>query len=386
MLNRFVGWLRQWEFHTKRLDFYRDWARSIERREPLPAFLAAEIAISRAKHTLNRARATALSQMLARFHAAENMPLSQVVGLSMPAEDRLMLAAGDTLEEEDFVVVIKDLCDAIEIQAASKMILWRSLITPMMILPGVGVFAYVLSAKSIPIIEEFAPASVWTPFNSAVRAVANVINVGGPYIILAAVLAVAAMAWALPNWRHPLRFKLEKVNPKTAFWLMPVAPWLTPLSIYRDFQALLILSTLAVLLKRGRTLNQALKSVAAIGTPYVRHHMRRIIFFLEEAPLEVSKAFATGILSANVAARLATISRTNPSFEEVLIEIGTTGSVEITKQVQKAASGMNIMLLCMAAFTIVFLYLGQLNLSFTLKKEMDPNMMMQRKMEDGLKI
>lgn len=383
MLKRFVSWLRQWEFHTKRLEFYRDWARSIERREPLPAFLAAEIAISRAKHTANPARAAALTQMLARFHAAENMPLSQVVGLSMPAEDRLMLSAGDTLEEKDFVVVVKDLCEAIEIQSASKAILWRSLITPMMILPGVGVFAYVLSAKSIPIIEEFAPASVWTPFNSAVRMVANVINVGGPYIILAALLGVAAMAWALPNWRNPLRFKLEKIQPKTAFWLIPIAPWLTPLSIYRDFQALLILSTLAVLLKRGRTLNQALESVATNGTPYVRHHMRRIIFFLEEAPLEVSKAFATGILSPNVSARLATISRTNPSFEEVLIEIGTTGSVEITKQVQKAASGMNIMLLCLAAFMTVFLYIGQLNLSFTLKKEMDPNVMMQRKMEGG---
>ena len=385
-MKRIVDFIRQWEFHTKRLDFYRDWARSIQRREPLPAFLAAEIAISRAKHTADPARAAALTQMLARFDAAENMPFSQVVGLSMPVGDRLMLSAGDALEERDFVTVIEDLCAAIEIQAASKRILWRSLVTPMMVLPGVGVFAYVLSVKSIPVIEEFAPESVWTPFNSAVRMVANIINVGGPYAVLAAVLGVVVMAWALPNWRGPLRFKLEKISPKIAYWLTPVAPWLMPLSIYRDFQALLILSTLAVLLKRGRTLKQALESVATNGTPYIRHHMRRISFYLEEAPLETAKAFATGILSPNVSARLATISRTNPNFEEVLVEIGTTGSVEITKQVQKAASSVNIMLICMAAFMIVFLYLGQLNLSFTLKKEMDPTMIMQRKMEGGLKM
>lgn len=383
MIMQFVSWLRKVEFHSQRQEFYRDLIRSTKRGEILQKFLLGELAIARAKHTANKPRALAIASMLNRWTAAENPLRSQVIGMSMPPSDQLLLASADALDEDGFVLVLEDICRAIENQNAARNLLLRSLISPMLIVPAAGVLAYTLSTGAIPIMEEIAPPEVWTPVNSAVRFVANIIGKGAAFILIAAVSVVALAFYALPRWKGINRFKMERINPKTALWISPIAPWFMVLSIYRDFQALSVLTTLAVLLKRDRPLKQALEDIAANGSPYVRAQMRRIIYFIEMYPLEVAKAFGTTILSQRVSARLATLTRTNPSFEQVLIEVGTTGSEEIRKQVAKAASTLNIVLLSIVGSLTLFLYMGQMNLSMTMKKEMDPQTIQLRQLERG---
>lgn len=384
-MNKFVSWIRLVEFHRKRTEFYRDWATSIERGELLSNFLKAELEISRAKQTADPARAFALASMLARVREGELNRPSEVIGLTMPHTDMVLLAAADSAGEKELVRVINDLCTALEEQSQAKSILLKALVTPMVLLPGMGAFAYVLSSQSIPIIEKVAPVEVWTPFNQLVRTIANIINHGAIYMIVAAVAFFVLMAYALPNWKSRLRFRLERFDPAIGVWLTPIAPWLLPLSIYRDFQAVMLLSSLAVLLKRGSTLQEALNTVAAKASPYVRYHVNRIVAHIDEYPLEVSIAFSSGILSPRVAARLATIARTTTAYEKVLIEIGTTGGVEIRKQVQRSATKLNIVFLSLAGFMTMLLYLGQLNITNTMKKEMDPATMMQRKMEQNMR-
>jgi type II secretory pathway component PulF len=368
-------------FHGKRITFYEDWAKSMEAGELLTAFLRAELAISSSKQTADDSRAFALRDMLKRIELGHETTASRIVGLAMPRADMMMLAAGDSAKEKDLIQVLRDLCLALREQQAAKGVLLRAVAAPMLLVPGMAAFAYVISSQAIPIIEQIAPPQVWNTFNNSVRVVANFIHHGGAYAALLTAFAGGVLWYLLSRWTGKVRLKMERVRPSRALLLMPVMPWLLPLSIYRDFQAVMILSSLSVLLKSGKTLTEALEAIAANTTPYMRYHVRRILNYLDEYPLEVSAAFASGILSPQVSARLATISRTSKSYENVLIQVGTVGSEEIRKQVQKSASKMNFLLLGAMGALTMFLYIGQASISASMQSELEPATMLKRKLE-----
>lgn len=368
-------------FHGQRTEFYGDLARSMRANELLVDFLRGELAIASAKQTANSARAYALQQMLGRIVRAEHNTPSKIIGLSMPQNDMIMLAAVDTASEKDFVRILNDLVDAITLQKTAKSELRAALRAPAVLIPGIAIFAYVLSSQAIPIIEKIAPPEVWTPFNSAVRFVANLISNGGFYAMLAAVVFIAGFVYFLPRWTGKLRMRLEQVSPSKAIWLTPIAPWLLPLSIYRDFTTVMVFSSLAVLLSTGKTLTEALETIAANGSPYLRYHVRRVLSYLDMYPLEVARAFSSGMLSPAVSARLATIARTEKSYADVLIKVGTTGNEQIRKEVVKSAKKLNVIFLSLAASLVMFLYGGQMSITQKMNTELDPNVVMQRKLE-----
>ena len=380
-LEKIFDHLQLMDFHGKRVVFYEDWARSMEAGELLSTFLKAELEISMSKQTADSSRAFALKQMLRRMNEGEETMPSQIVGLSMPANDMMMLAAGDSAKEHDLIKVLRDLCAALNEQAEAKKVIFKSMITPMLLVPGMAIFAYVLSSQSIPIIEKVAPQEVWTTFNNSVRVFANVINHAGAYVALAVALFGSILWYSLSRWTGRVRFRMERIRSSTALLLMPVMPWLLPLSIYRDFQAVMMLSSLAVLLKSGRTLHDALELIGTKATPYLQYHIRRILNYIDEYPLEVSAAFSSGILSPKVSARLATISRTTKGYEDVLIAVGTTGAVEIRNQVGKTAAKLNFVFLIAATSVLLFLYLGQMSITTSMQHELDPITITKRKME-----
>jgi hypothetical protein len=368
-----------WGFHQSRIDFYKDWAKSIQARELFVTFLKEEIAISSSKQTRDRFRAFGLQTMLDRVVRGDAVTPSEYVGLSMPLGDMVLLSAADSAADEDLVTIIGDLVTALENQQGAVKTIVQAMVSPLVLIPGVGAFAYILSSKSIPVIEKIAPPEVWTPFNDSVRGVANFINNYGLLFLFLSVVFIFGFSYCLPRWTGKLRLSLEQVNPAISVWLTPIAPYLLPLSIYRDFQALMLLSSLAVLLKTGKTLNEALEIISSRASPYLRYHVKRILNYIEEYPLEVSVAFTSGILSPKVSARLATIARTIPAYERVLIEIGTLGSIEIRNQVKKSAVLLNAIFISLAISLAMFLYVGQLMITQSLNRALDPTTALQRK-------
>ncbi|WP_426172475.1 type II secretion system F family protein [Pseudoduganella sp. R-34] len=381
ILKSLYEYVMLYDFRKKRVEFYGDWAKSIKAGEVTKTFLMAELAIANAKQTRDRSRAFALRMMLGRIKSGQVQKMSEVVATAMPVGDLVMLGAADSAKEKEQIKILGDLVKAVEEQSEAMKEIHRAVLPPLLLLPGLGFFAYVLSSKSIPIIEKVAPPEVWTPFNELVRVIANLIGGYGVHFLVLAVVAGMTFAYWLPRWIGKLRLRLERVDPELATWLSPIAPYLLPLSMYRDAQALMLLSALAVLLESGKRLNEALELIQSRSTPYLRYHVTRILDYIEIYPLEASVAFTNGILSPRVSARLATISRNNPSFEEVLIEIGTVGAKEIRQQVSKSAFKLNLVFISLAASLTVFLYLGQLSITRSMDKELDPTTIMQRKLE-----
>lgn len=385
VVDTFLSWIKLLSFRSKRAEFYTDVAKAIEMKEPLVKFCEAELAIARAKHTSNSSRAYALRVMLRHLRTGDEILISKTLGRVMPASDKVLLVAVD--QSSDAPATLRALARAIRDQQEAKATLFKSLLTPIILLPGLAVLAWVLSTKSIPIIVKVAPPEVWTPYNAAVRSVADAIRQFGLALIVSTGAFIGAFSYYLPRSTHKFRLKIERMNPKLAVWLTPIAPWILPLSIYRDFQAGMLLSALAVLLQTNKTLKEALEVIRSNSSPWMRLHIRRILRHLDENPTEPAKAFSKGLLSASIQARLATMIR-NTKFETVLINVGTTGTEEVRKVVAKNAWVLNIIFLGLTSVLVLFLYSGQMIISAKMKEEMDPVKRTQRMMEkkQGVKL
>jgi type II secretory pathway component PulF len=367
--------LRLSSFHKVRDEFYELMARAIDNKENIRDFLAAELTISKNPRTADSSRAAALHSMLKRIGEADEYTYAGFMGPVVPMGDRVMLAAVD--ESSDRAATLRALAIAVREQRQAKAVIVKALIPPLILVPGLGAFAWVIAAKSIPVISKIAPPEVWTPFNAAVRSFAEfLVGYGVPMIGLL-VAAVMVFIYLLPRSTHRLRYRWEKMDAKRAMLLMPVAPWILPLGLYRDFQVGLMLSALAVLLDSGATLKDALETIRRAATPWMRVHVRRILSHLEDRPTEYVEAFSKGLVSARLLARLASTIRTTPQFDKVLIEVGTTGSVEIRKEIERSAKAMNAMLLAVAGVVLVFLYMGNASISQSMTEEMDPVKRMQ---------
>lgn len=370
-------------FHRTRVEFYNDWKKSIQADEILVDFLRAEYEISVNKQTANFSRAYALKAMIKRLTIGNETSPSRIVGLSMPAGDRVLLSAADEYGQKALLIVLDQLSGSIIAQKEASDVIKAALYTPIILLPGLGILCYVLSAKIIPIVEGMAPPEVWTTFNSSIRMLSNFIRFNWAYVFIISALSISLFVYALPRWHGESRLRLERMRPSVTVWLSPFFPmsFLLPLSIYRDFQAITVLSSLAVLLKMGLTLKDALTIIARTARPYLRYHINRILFYIDEMPLEVSSAFTSGLLSPQVAARFATTARTSKKYEDVLIEAGTSGSVYIRTEVKNSARKLNLIFLTITVVLTLFLYIGQQNIYFTMQSEMSPSKMESRRLE-----
>jgi type II secretory pathway component PulF len=358
------------DFRGKREEFYLQLAKSIERKERLRTFLLEEQKISKAKATRNSSREVALNMMLQKLSAGQEYRISQILADVVPKEDKLLLASVDF--SKDKPETLRALVTAISEQKMAKSLLIKALVPPFIMLPAVFIFSYILATQSIPIIAKIAPPEVWTPYNAAVRSFSEGVADYG-FLVLGTIAAlVLFFGYQLPRWRGKWRGRIERIPQKMGLVMFPVFPIALPLSIYRDFQVTLMLTSLAVLLKSGASLTTALDSLRVNSQPWMQWHLRRVTKHLYIAPTEYVEAFAEGLLSPKLLARLATTIRSDNRFDRVLIELGTQGVIEVRKEIESSSKSLNTLLMIASAACVVFLYVGQLSIAQSMTDALDP--------------
>lgn len=358
------------DFCSRRDEFYLQLAKSIERKERLRTFLIEEHKISKAKNTRNKSRELALSLMLKKLSEGNEFKISQILADIVPKQDKLMLSAVD--HSKDKPETLRSLVHAIREQKEAKSQLRKALVPPFIMLPGVFIFSYILATRSIPIIAKIAPPEVWTPFNNSVKVFSEgVANYG--FVVLGLFFAfIVFFGYQMPRWKGMMRSRIEQIPQSVALLVFPVFPIALPLSIYRDFQVTLLLTSLAVLLKSGASLSTALDSLRSNAQPWMQWHLRRVSRHLYVAPTEYIEAFAKGLLSPKLLARLATTIRGDSRFDRVLIELGTQGVREVRQEIEKSSKGLNTLLMIASAACVVFLYVGQLSIAQSMTDALDP--------------
>lgn len=362
--------LQLMDFHAKRESFYLELAASIRFKEQFRVFLVEEFRISTARHTRNSSRAYALKLMLGKLGSGERFQISHILGAVMPKSDQLILSALDS--SRDLEGTLQSLAKAIERQREARATILKAIFPPLILIPGVAGFCYVLATQSLPIIVKIAPPEVWTPFNEAVRLFSEAIYHWSIPGLISISILIAAYLLCLPRWTGVFRARFESLPKSVGVALFPVAPYVLPLNIYRDFQLSMLLTSMAVLLNSGATLSAALDVLRERSSPWMRWHLTKVKLHLEVAPTDYVNAFSKGLMSPRMLAKLATVIRTRPQFDQVLVELGTDGNQQIQQEIASTAKTINLMMFAMSAAIVIFLYVGQLSISQTMSEVLDP--------------
>ncbi len=345
-VQRFFRNLSLFAFRLERAEFYRDLAEMFKRSEPLLSFLEGEIV--NAKVTRQRSKVSALRIILSRLQSGENAGrIGYLLEGVMPRSDAMMLMAVD--RASDKVAALSALATAVDQQSAMKGLALQYAAVPLAMLPLSYGLIVILSgvivsiSKTTPI---FVQDELWGGFNGFAKVIAEFTVDQGPIALVTFLIAVVAVFWSLPRWRGLTRLKFES-------W--PV------FSLYRDYQAGLLFTSLAMLLKTGGTLKGAIEDISQASSAWLRWHLRRVLGSLDDDPNATIEAFSRGLLSPHLLSRAATLKRSAPTFSDVLIELGTKEGPRVLSRVKVAAISANFALV--GALAVVAAIMGMASLT-----------------------
>jgi len=356
-------------FRQARAEFYRDFAEMYQRNEAMVSFLEGEIA--NAGLTRQHSRARALRIVLHRHQDGEHASrVSHLLEGVVPRSDGLLLAAVDRAVDKP--QALRALADAIDKQGQMLRAMLACAALPAVTIPICFVLIALLG-KVMLVIDDATPVyareALWQGMNGWARAIAVFAQAWGAQALVAFVMALAAMLWSLPRWRGATRLRVEG-------W--PIY------GLYRDFQAGMLLSSMAMMLRTGETLQGSIDDVTQRASPWMRWHLGRVAGALDENPTGTLDAFRRGLLSEHLLSRAATLNRSSASFAEVLIQLGTTEGERVLARVKRAAVIANFALVGLFASVATFMGIASITVPGSFASLMEPsNLMTLRALHDA---
>ena len=357
-------WFQLLLFRMSRAVFYRDLAEMYTRGENIISFLEGEIAI--ADRTKQSARRAALRMMVGRVQGGEEAgALGHMLDGVMPRSDAMMVVAVERAEKK--AEALRSMATAIEQQSKMLQVMVLYSVLPIAILPVCAALVAVLSDVILKIDQStpiYAKAAMWTGMNGVAKFIAEVAMSYGLVIVIAFVALLVAIVVSLPRWRGTVRGRVES-------WPIYGA--------YRDFQAGMLFSALAMLLRVGTPLKVALEDVAERSSGWMRWQLQRVLDSLEDSPNAVVDAFGRGVLSPFMLGRAATLSRSSPSFSDVLVELGTKEGERVLARVTRAALMANIAVVGLVGSLAIFMGIASITVPGKFASIMEPSNLMALK-------
>ncbi|MEO5687388.1 MAG: hypothetical protein ABIR54_08495 [Burkholderiaceae bacterium] len=349
------------DFRSARAEFYRDFAEMYQRNEAMVSFLEGEIA--NASLTRQRSRARALRIVLHRHQDGEHASrVSHLLDGVVPRSDAMLLTAVDRAADKP--QALRALAEAIDKQQQMLRLMLAYSVLPTITIP-ICYALIMLLGKVILVIDEATPVYaqdvLWDGMNGWARDIATFAVAWGPQTLAALVVSLGAVLWSLPRWRGASRLRVEA-------W--PIY------GLYRDFQAGILFSSMAMLLKTGETLQGSIDDVTQRASPWMRWHLGRVVDALEENPTGTLDAFRRGLLSSHLLSRAATLNRSSPSFSDVLIQLGTTEGERVLARVKRAAVIANFALVGLFASVATFMGVASMTVPGKFATLMEPSNLM----------
>ncbi len=356
-----VDWVALTDFRATRAEFYRDFAEMFHRNEALVSFLEGEIA--NATLTRQRSRVRALLLVLHRHQDGEHASrVSHLLEGVVPRTDAMLLAAVDRAVDKP--QALRALAVAIEKQQQMVRLMLGYSVLPAVTIP----ICYVLIAllgKVILVIDDATPVyaqeALWQGMNGWARDIAVYAGSWGPQTVLALAVSLVTVLWSLPRWRGAWRLRVES-------W--PVY------GLYRDFQAGMLFSSMAMMLRTGETLKGSIDDLTHRASPWMRWHLGRVVDALDENPTATLDAFRRGLLSPHLLSRASTLNRSCTSFSDVLIQLGTSEGERVLARVKRAAVVANIALVGLFASVATFMGVASMTVPGTFASLMEPSNLM----------
>ena len=355
LLFRFYCFL--WSF--ERALFYRDLADALQRKVGIRDFLERQASNAR---MLKDSTALPVYRMLsARLASGQGGTLSDLMRGVAPASDQMLMRAVDDAGQRKVEALIVS-ADAVEFQLRTLRTIAMELLVPLVAIPIVGVLC-VTTSEIITGIAKDSPPEVWSGFNGLVRWLAETITDYAPLICAVAVVLVSLLLAMLPRWIGASRLKLEA--------------W-PAFALFRDYNAAVVLSSLSMMIRSGKTLREALEALRGTARPWLRWHLGRIIQSIEDNPTDYIAAFGRGLMPPSVRARLASLLDSESSFGEALVTLGSSEMVTLESRVKLSAKSVNWTLTGFFVAIAVVLSIGTMTIASALSREAEPARLMQR--------
>jgi hypothetical protein len=289
-----ADWFALVDFRSGRAEFYRDFAEMYQRNEAMVSFLEGEI--GNATLTRQRSRARALRIVLHRHRDGDHASrVSHLLEGVVPRSDAMLLTAVDRAADKP--QALRALADAIDKQQQMLRLMASYSVLPTITIP-ICYALITLLGKVILVIDDATPVyaqdALWEGMNGWARNIATFAEAWGAQTSIALAVALGAVLWSLPRWRGASRLRVEG-------W--PIY------GLYRDFQAGMLFSSMAMMLKTGETLQGSIDDVTQRASPWMRWHLGRVVDALEENPTATLDAFRRGLLSSHLLSRAATLHR-----------------------------------------------------------------------------
>ncbi len=349
------------DFRSARAEFYRDFAEMYQRNEAMVSFLEGEI--GNATLTRQRSRARALRIILHRHQDGDHASrVSHLLEGVVPRSDAMLLTAVDRAADKP--QALRALADAIDKQQLMLRLMASYSALPLVIIP-ICYALITLLGKVILVIDDATPAyaqeALWEGPNGWARVIGTFVQAWGAQTSIALGVGLGVVLWSLPRWRGASRLRVEG-------W--PIY------GLYRDFQAGMLFSSMAMMLKTGETLQGSIDDVTQRASPWMRWHLGRVVDALDENPTATLDAFRRGLLSAHLLARAATLHRSCASFSDVLIQLGTTEGERVLLRVKKAAVIANFAVVGLFASVATFMGVASMTVPGKFASLMEPSNLM----------
>ena len=160
----------------------------------------------------------------------------------------------------------------------------------------------------LPLISEMIPPEKWTGAGALMGYLAIGTRDYGLAIAVLIVIAIGTTKYQLPRWTGGRRRAADD----------------SVLSLYRDFNGALWLSTFALLLKAGVAQKEALEGMAEQASPWLRWHCNTILSRMVRYADNPGMAFDTGLLPRAVTNRMLDLAKRGHALAEIMDEISAT--------------------------------------------------------------
>lgn len=344
-------------WRMQRDTFYRDMADALRRKVSLRDFLARE---AHNQRLLKDSAALAVMRHLSdRYASGQGVTLRELLAKASPAADGLLLMSVD--EASDKATALERVADTVDFQNKSLAIVRNNLVMPALAVPVVGILCLITSQIILGVAQDASP-TIWEGFNGQVRWVATAISAYWWVILATLAGAIACVVYQLPRTIGAWRLTLDE-------W--PIV------GLYRDYQAAIVLSGLAMMLGSGKTLRQSIDDMRPSASPWLRWQLARMALSLEDNPRDYLAAFGRGLMPRTVRARLASLLDSSKSFDDALVNLGTREVQRLQDNINTSAKALNWTLTGVLVALAVYLSIGQMTIVSALSQQGEPSQVMR---------
>jgi hypothetical protein len=352
---RFCRLLWAWQ----RPQFYRDLSDSLERKVGVRDFLDRQI--SNSLMLRNWWSVRVYRAMAVRFAKGEGAAFAALVRDLAPASDQMLMKAVDDAGVNTSKALVFS-ADAVAFQLRSiRTTLWE-LAQPLVFLVVVAVISWI-TADVVASIAESVPEMNWTGFNAFVQWLAVAISSYGLFIAAGLVVLSAVFLWALPRWIGMQRLRFDG--------------W-PGFGLYRDYNAAVVLSSLAMLLSSGRSVREGMEALRSTARPWLRWHFSRALASLDANPSDYQRAFGLGLMPKAIRAKLASRLDSKVTFAEAMVDIATTEVELLELRVKASAALTGYSLVILLGAVGVTLGVGVMTMGTSLLEQSDQSRLIQR--------